>query len=171
QTVQNILLASGAARELGMTLENIAHACESITPATGAITLQKGINNIAIINSSYSANPDGVISDLEYLALWPGKKIIVMPCLIELGSASATVHERIGRAIGRMCDLAIITTRDRFDSIQKGAMESEMPSSRILCSDNPSRIASLLSLPAYEQATVLLEGRSSREIINRIIIP
>ena len=117
--VQNMLAAVLAAKELGMSLEEIALAAKSIKQQQAGITLKSGINGINIIDSSYSSNPDGVMADLEYLKIFSGKRIIIMPCLIELGKASREVHLRIGEKIAEVCDLAIITTKDKFKEIKE----------------------------------------------------
>ena len=109
------------ARELGMTEEEISKGVNKIENKFGGIKIKKGINGINIIDATYSANPDGVIAHLEYLKNFSGKKIIVMPCLIELGKASKEVHRRIGKKIAEVCDLAIITTKDRFKEIKEGS--------------------------------------------------
>ena len=49
-----------------------------------------------------------------------------MPCLIELGKASREVHRRIGAKIAEVCDLAIITTKDRFNDIKQAASASPL---------------------------------------------
>jgi len=139
QNVLNILGAVAVAKELEMSLEEIARACRKIEPGQSGMQLKKGINGFNIIDATYSANPDGVIAHLEYLKIWPAqrdeplfdlryrsvKKVIIMPCLIELGKASKEVHKRIGQKIGEVCDLAIITTRERFEDIKGGAIKKE----------------------------------------------
>ena len=107
------------AKALGMTEKEIASVAKKIKNRIPGIQLKKGINGLTIIDATYSANPDGVIGHLDYLKTLPGKKIIIMPCLIELGKASKNVHKRIGEKIGEICDLAIITTKDRFKEISK----------------------------------------------------
>ncbi len=128
--VPNLLAAAACAKELGMTMTEIAEQCKKITPELAGMTLKKGIGGVNIIDATYSANPDGVISHLEYLKVWPGRKIIIMPCLIELGSASKKAHQGIGRKIGEVCDLAIVTTRERFNDIKTGALGAP-PSPRL----------------------------------------
>lgn len=167
--IQNILLAAAAARELGMTLRDIAKACSTITPAIGAMQLRKGIGGAVLIDSSYSANPDGVLSDLEYLKLWQGKKIIIMPCLIELGKASKEVHERIGRAIAIVCDFAIITTKERFDDVKRGAMAQGMRTENILFMDHGAHILETIYKSIQPGDAILVEGRVQKEIINALV--
>jgi len=119
---ENIFGAMAVAKELGMGEEEISRAASKIENKIGGIRVKKGINGINVIDATYSANPDGVIANLEYMKNnFSGRKIIVMPCLIELGKASKEVHRRIGNKIGEVCDLAIITTKDSFKEIKEGA--------------------------------------------------
>lgn len=156
--VQNILLAVAVALELGMSFDEIAKALLDIPKELSA--MQVHIDRFNVIDSSYSANPDGVLSDLEYLKLWQGPKAVIMPSLIELGKASKSVHERIGRKIAEVCDLAIITTKDRFKEMRNGAIESGMD--RIVYLDSPKDITQTLKDAGVK--TVLLQGRVSPAI-------
>ncbi|OGZ18375.1 MAG: hypothetical protein A2Z68_02280, partial [Candidatus Nealsonbacteria bacterium RBG_13_38_11] len=117
---ENILGAVAVARELGVPEDEIFRFVGKVDKVPG-VQIKKGINGLTVIDSTYSANPDGVMANLEYLKSFSGKKVIVMPCLIELGKASKDVHRRIGRKISEVCDLAIITTKDRLKEIKEGA--------------------------------------------------
>ncbi|MCZ6833295.1 MAG: hypothetical protein O7F11_06075, partial [Acidobacteria bacterium] len=64
-----------------------------------------------------------MIAALEYLKVWSGRRVIVMPCLIELGSASPEVHRRIGEKIAEVCDFAIITKRECFSHLKEVAVK------------------------------------------------
>src|SRR4030043_470726 len=96
QNLENVLLAVCCAKELGMNLNEISAVCWKINSAQGGIKFLRRERPI-ILDASYSANPNGVISDLDYLKLYEGKKLIIMPCLIELGKTSREVHQRIGK--------------------------------------------------------------------------
>lgn len=122
---ENLLGAIAAARELGMSLQEIAKAAETMPLELSPLKVKKAPNGATIIDSTYSANPDGVIADLGYLALYEGKKILVMPSLIELGPAAKEAHKKIGQKIAEVCDLAIITTKEYFEDIKEGAGDSE----------------------------------------------
>ena len=168
--VSNILAAACCAKELGMNLEEIALACQKIESRQSGIQLKKGINYLNIIDATYSANPDGVISHLEHLKIWPGKKVIAMPCLIELGKASAKIHKEIGRKIGEVCDLCIITTRERFQEVGEGAIEKGMKSKNILFTDNPKEIFEKIKSFCQPGDVVLLESRVPNDLINLLVM-
>lgn len=173
QNIDNILLAVLAARELEMSFEEISKALEKIKSEQSGMVIKKGFNNIHIVDATYSANPDGVISHLEYLRLWEGQKIIIMPCLIELGKSSKEVHKRIGQKIGEVCDLAIITTKDRFEELKSGAIEGTrlparqgMKKENILFIENPRKIFEKVKTFTKPDDVILLESRVPKKIIN-----
>ena len=175
QQVQNLLGAILLAKEFGMTFGEIAKACENITQEQAGMTLKKGVHGINIIDASYSSNPDGVAADLDYLSVFGGKRVIVMPCLIELGAESAAIHRRIGQKISQVClaspdhaqrdDLAIITTKDKFKEIKEAAVQNGMNSERILLCDKPQEILHHITTLCKEGDAVLLEGRVPGELI------
>ncbi len=165
QNVQNILGAILVAKEFGMNFEEISDACKNIKQDQAGITLQNGIHGINIIDSSYSSNPDGVIADLDYLNIFSQKKVVVMPCLIELGPKSTEIHYKIGKKISEICDFAIITTKDRFEDLKKGAIENGFFEDKIVFSDNPKDIFAMITTFCKEGDAVLLEGRIPNELI------
>lgn len=165
QNVENILMAIIAARELGMSLQKIAEACRKIKREQGGMKLirDKGFN---VVDSTYSSNPDGVIANLDYLKVWQGKKVIIMPCLIELGKAAKEVHKRIGEKIGRVCDLAIITTKDYFREIKESAIKSGIREENIIFSENPKGIFEKIKyFNGSEEDVILLQSRVPKELI------
>ncbi|PIR02133.1 MAG: hypothetical protein CO031_02640 [Candidatus Nealsonbacteria bacterium CG_4_9_14_0_2_um_filter_37_38] len=171
-SILNILGAVAVAKELGMRFGEITKACEKIEPWQGGIQIKKGINGLNVIDATYSANLNGVISHLEYLKIWPGKKVIVMPCLIELGRASKEVHKRIGQKVAEVCDLAIITTKDRFKEIKEGAGD------KAFFIENPKDIfekiknflgGDLSSEALAKEDVVLLESRVPNQLIKQLL--
>lgn len=163
--VENVLLAAAAAKQLGMNVEEIASALKDVPVEASAMLLKKGKQGIEILDSSYSANPTGVLASLEHLKLWKGKKIVVMPCLIELGSASRELHMKIGQKIGEVCDMAIITTADEFPLLLKGAREKGMKEENMVLLENPQEIAKKVFALAKEGDIVLLEGRVPSRVL------
>jgi len=162
---ENILGVIKVAKELGMTDEEISRGAEKIKEKFPGIEIKKGKNELNIIDATYSANPTGVIAHLEYLKIWKGKKVIIMPCLIELGPASIEVHKRIGEKIGKICNLAIITTKDKFKEIKEGTMKSGLAEEKILFLENPKEIFERIKTFYQKGDVVLLESRVPKELI------
>ena len=66
---------------------------------------------LTILNDTYNANPDSVLTALRTLEgmKTSGRKIVVLADMLELGESSRTEHERIGKAVGRMGIDALFT--------------------------------------------------------------
>ena len=158
---ENLAGAVAVAEFLGMNPEAIEQGAQKIK-LSQASRVKKGANGIEIIDSTYSANPSGVIADLDYLKKWSGKKILVMPCLIELGQSYREVHRRIGKKIGEVCDLAIITTKDRLKEIREGAPDA-------LFMEKADEIAEKIKSFAKPGDVVLLESRVPSRVISLLI--
>ncbi|MBU4350706.1 UDP-N-acetylmuramoyl-tripeptide--D-alanyl-D-alanine ligase [Candidatus Parcubacteria bacterium] len=176
QNIENILLAAACAKELGMSLSEIAKACEKITPQQGAMrliqspTLADKSRTLDVIDSTYSANPDGVLAALEHLKLWSScQKVIIMPCLIELGPAAKEVHQKIGKKIGQICDFSIITTKDWFEEIRKAAVAEGMKPESIIFSENPQEIFEKIKPFLQPENVILLEGRLPKELLKIVL--
>ena len=177
QNVQNLLGAVLVAKELGMSFGEISDAMTHIKQEQAGMVLKQGKHGIDIIDSSYSANPDGVFADLDYLNIFgnpstgsgQAKKIIVMPCLIELGEKSKIIHEQIGKKIGKVCGMAIITSKDDFEQLKRGVMESGMKESNILFLEKPAEIYSVITLFCKSGDAILLEGRVPNKLIELLL--
>lgn len=163
--VENVLLAAATAEVLGMSMEEIAKALKDVPKEVNSMQLKQGKRGVEILDSSYSANPTGVLAALEHLKFWEGKKIVVMPSLIELGSASRELHIQIGRKIGEAADLAIVTTNDRFLELLQGAKEKGMKEGGMVFLENPREIAKKVLEKAGKGDAVLLEGRVPKGLI------
>jgi UDP-N-acetylmuramoyl-tripeptide--D-alanyl-D-alanine ligase len=162
QNIQNLLLAICCAKELGMSLKEISKAAKKIREEQSGVKLIKTKDGLNIVDATYSANPDSVISHLEYLKVWPGKRVIVMPCLIEVGRASREVHKKIGEKIYEVCDLAIIVTKDRFREIKEEAKE------KAIFMENPRKIYERIKQFNGENDIILFEGRLPKEFLNLV---
>jgi len=158
ENIENILSSVLCARELGMEMESIKRGIRKIKKNR----LKKG-KGFDVLDSSYSSNPRGVISNLEHLRLWEGKKIVVMPCLIELGNSSKEIHREIGKKINEICDLAVITTKDRIKEIQKFA------NGKVLFINDSEKIANKIFEIAEKGDVILLEGRVPEKLSDYLI--
>ncbi len=172
QNVINVLMAAVCGKKLGMTLAEIAEACANFSQNN----LKKGINGVDVLDYTYSANPASVSAHLKYLKTVykdknPKTRIaIVMPCLIELGSASKKTHYDLGKEIARVCDLCVITTKDRFKELRKGASEASEGSHKMFLLENAQDIWSKIRDFAQEGNVILLESRAPKALMDMLEI-
>lgn len=158
--VLNILGASLAAGELGMTLAEINERVKTLKALPHTLDIKNGINGTKIIDDSYSANPRGVFAALEVLeALKGNKKVLVMYPLIELGKEARDIHRKIAARIDKVCDLCILTSQDFSREVTKNAVNTE-----VLVISEPKNIIQKLEKTLKEGDIVLLENRVPDEV-------
>ncbi|MBI2013549.1 MAG: UDP-N-acetylmuramoyl-tripeptide--D-alanyl-D-alanine ligase [Candidatus Colwellbacteria bacterium] len=163
---ENILLAIEVGKRLGLDLKDIKTAIAEIKPFPRTMELKRGKNELNIIDSTYSANPSGVLAHLDYLKSWSDtKKVVVMPCIIELGSAAEDSHLEIGAKLAEVADLAIITTSDYFADILEGAGNKK---DKIFNINNPKEAVERIFSETKSGDVVLLEGRISEKITKEL---
>jgi UDP-N-acetylmuramoyl-tripeptide--D-alanyl-D-alanine ligase len=169
--VSNLLAAICVAKALGLEDEEIAQACLKINSPENTMKIFKGIKDLIIIDDSYSANPTGVIAALEYLRIYEGKKMIILPSLIELGKTAKEIHQIIGEKIGEVCDAVIVTTKDHFREIGEGFLNKGGKAENVLFADNPDEILEIIKKFWDPGDVVLLEGRVPEKLLTCLIKP
>ncbi len=159
----NIVAAISVALYMGLSMEEILAGLQKIEVPSNAIRVYQGINGSSIVEDSYNSNPDGVISALKYLNSVNKKhKVVVMPCLIELGKKSKQIHEDLGRRFSAVADDIIITTPDFLKSIMKGSGEYK---SRIKFIPDAKSINSEIERIVDKNSAILIEGRVDNSVI------
>ena len=94
-TAEDIALAAALCHLLGMSLEEIARAVETLKPVPHR--LQKiEANGRTILDDSYNCNIEGAKNAVETLKLFDGKKIVVTPGIVELGTLEEALNEKLG---------------------------------------------------------------------------
>lgn len=167
--VSNLLAAITAASEVGMTLSEIALAAEQIKPIPNTMEPFVHESGALIVNDSYSANPEGVIAALEYLQKVPRKnKVLVMMPLIELGRSAAAAHERIGKAVGEICDIVILTKRDFYSTLSAGSTRGGLSTDRLIIAENASSILAALQPYLNNETVILLENRVPDAVVSAL---
>jgi len=160
---QNILAAIVVAKEMGMKDTEIKTAVAKLRPASRGLGEIKGINNITFINDTFSSNPHGFLAALDYLQKFKSKtKIVITSGIIELGTASAKVHQEIGRKMQKKADLVILTNNNFLSDIKKGMGKK---AAKIIIESRSDKIIATLKEKSPE-IVVLLEGRLPAKIIN-----
>lgn len=95
-TAKNVALAAAMAIELGVTDEQIVRACASLDYIPHRLQVIRGENGVTVIDDSYNANVRSVESALAVLRLFPGKKTVVTPGIVELGILEEEENARLG---------------------------------------------------------------------------
>lgn len=93
--VHNALLALELCRELGADPKKLTKHLKSLPPLERALSLSTHKKGFTVLRDTYSANPDGVLSAINHLKNFKGRRVFVSIPLRELGGHAPTVHAQI----------------------------------------------------------------------------
>lgn len=121
--VYNILSSIALGLELGLTMDQMIQAVKAVKPVKSRLELviQGGIN---YIHDDYNANPVGAQMALEVLNDMDGKKVVVTPGIVDLGTASKEVNQEFGKQIAAVADEVILVQNPMVKYIKNGLQEA-----------------------------------------------
>jgi len=117
---RNIALAFAAAVSLGLPPEDIAAALRSAPQIAHRLEVRRQGDGAIVIDDAYNSNPVGFASALELLdVLRPpgGRRILVTPGMVELGSEHDAEHARIGRLAAEHADILVAVAPHRVEPL------------------------------------------------------
>jgi UDP-N-acetylmuramoyl-tripeptide--D-alanyl-D-alanine ligase len=105
--VANALAAAAAAEAAGTSPEDIVLGLARARAVHGRMQSVRLGSVAALIDDTYNANPASVRSALDYLSGLPGKRVLVLGEMAELGAEAAALHRQIGEYARDRCDVLI----------------------------------------------------------------
>jgi UDP-N-acetylmuramoyl-tripeptide--D-alanyl-D-alanine ligase len=104
--VANALAAAAAAYALGVSLDGIVAGLNNVQPVKGRAVAQMTASGLRVIDDTYNANPGSVNAAVDILTSFPGRKVLVLGDIGELGHWAEQGHRDVGAyAKGKVCAL------------------------------------------------------------------
>ena len=94
----NALAAAAAAFALDVSLRSIDVGLSGFTGVKGRLQRKPALHGSTFLDDTYNANPDSVKAALAMLAQQPGRKVLVLGDMGELGADAVAMHAQIGQA-------------------------------------------------------------------------
>ncbi|NQZ80284.1 MAG: UDP-N-acetylmuramoyl-tripeptide--D-alanyl-D-alanine ligase [Colwellia sp.] len=127
--VCNAVAAAIIAIEFGAGLDDIRLGLAEMTPVKGRLNLHHLGENVKLIDDTYNANVESIKAAIDLLANYPGRRVLILGDIGELGAEARSYHQEVGeyaksRKIDDLLTIGVLSqnTSDAFVSgtSQKG---------------------------------------------------
>ena len=160
--LSNVAAAYLLAQKLGITSKALIAKVEKAVKSLG-IKTQK-IGDVILLEDTFNTNPNGFTAALDILATYKGKKIVVTPGIIELGSQSDRIHRELGEKIGKICDVAVLTNDNFEQPIREGLKKTDFDMKHLLIPKREELIPTIKN-QVQGRTVLLFEGRVPKELL------
>lgn len=120
----NAALAVAQAVVLGMNFAAAVRQLASMPAIKHRLEVKKLPRGVTLIDDAYNSNPDGFCAALDVLdslgKAQGGRRIIITPGMVELGTAHDTEHEKIGRYAATRVDHLLLVVPQRIQALARG---------------------------------------------------
>ena len=124
--IGNIVLACCAARQLGLSMEEIARGVSKIEPVEHRLQLLPGASGMTVIDDAFNSNPVGAKAALDVLAAFEGRHVIVTPGMVEQGEMEDEINRQFGAQMVGKVDEAILVGKRHTQPIVEGLRAAGM---------------------------------------------
>lgn len=155
--IYNILAGIALGNHLGISKDDLIRGVKKVNSIEHRLELKK-YGNINIIDDAYNSNPVGSKMAVEVLGLMPGKKIIVTPGMIELGSEQYNLNFEFGKQIADVCDEVILIGKEQTKPIYDGLINKKYDKEHIHILNDVKRAFPLMNELSEKETYVLLEN-------------
>ena len=155
--IDNIVLASALAYRMGICLKDIRLAIKTLNPTPHRLELKKN-SYCTILDDAYNSNEVGFTQALDVLSKFKGRKIVVTPGIVELGSEQSQINFKLGGKIADVCDYFIIMNNVNKNQLLSGAISHNFKRENIFFAQSRKEQKELLQLLSCKDAVILFEN-------------
>ena len=117
----NLACAVAVALELGVACDQLAPRLASLPAVPNRLTAGRATSGVLVLDDTYNANPAGTRAALGALGdlAGPGRRVVVTPGMVELGSRQGEENERFAAAAAAVAtDLVVVGRTNRRELVR-----------------------------------------------------
>lgn len=157
--ISNLLAAVIMAIRLEVPEDKIRYAVSKIEQVEHRLNVKRTPGGLTIIDDAFNSNPDGSRMALDVISgMTTGKRIVITPGMIELGSKQVECNTEFGKKMAVSCDIAIVVGAYNRDAIVDGLRQGGMSEDKIVIVDSFAQAQAHLLKIASPGDTVLYEN-------------
>lgn len=164
--IENLLPAILIAQHLGMSFGEIKKAFEKIDYRLRTMKPIKTGNGAILVDDTFNASPDAVLSAINYMRIFKGKKILVLQPMIELGKEVKRAHYEVGLAAGKFLNKVFLTNENFAEDFKSGVRDAGGRSDLVEIA-LPEEIMARIKGVMGQGDVVVFEGKESVFILRR----
>jgi UDP-N-acetylmuramoyl-tripeptide--D-alanyl-D-alanine ligase len=143
-------------RALGIGLAESAEALAGVKPPAGRMRILDGIKGSVLIDDTYNASPTAVHLAIDTVRSLPGRKVLVLGEMRELGAHSVQAHQAVGTMAAEVADeLVCVGDGGKFIS---DAASNQLQTSRVHWFADSREAAPAVQRLVRPGDTVLIKG-------------
>ncbi len=171
--VFNALAAAAVSHCIGIQSDQIATGLANATGVAHRLEISQISSAVTLIDDSFNANPASTAAAIDVLSGYPGKRILVLGGMAELGTGGWQLHREIGELAVSKEIQELLVLADSGNSDLEGYLEGYGKLARCFVHLDDLVAALQLSLDNadFANTTVLIKGsKSSRmgRVVNRL---
>ncbi|MBL4836330.1 MAG: UDP-N-acetylmuramoyl-tripeptide--D-alanyl-D-alanine ligase [Kordiimonadaceae bacterium] len=157
----NILLAAACAHSIGLPWAAIKGALASVPQIRHRLEVSKNSSGPTLVNDAYNSNPVGFASALgclNSLVGEGGRRILVTPGMVELGTKHAEEHETLGKLAAESCDIILVVTPARIPTFLTGVQKANNGKTTVMTFEKQQEAEDWVTSNWKEADVVLFEN-------------
>jgi len=118
----NLACAIGAALEIGAGEKEILHQLDAVTPVANRANVAVAPSGVTVVDDTFNANPASATASIALLASLgvTGRRVVVTPGLIELGTEQFDANATLARDVRRVGAELVVVGRTNAASLERG---------------------------------------------------
>ncbi len=170
--VSNALAAAAVGLAMGFRVEVIAAGLEAVDVVDGRMVVVRLRNGVTVVDDTYNANPSSVEAALKALRRFPGRPLVVLGEMLELGGESRRAHQQVGERAAALDVRLLVLLGEETKATAEAAVAAGLAPDRVHHCANHAEAAELVRRVWRSGDTVLVKGSHSlhMEEVVRLLI-